>query len=131
MPVLKKVDKTNINNEVEQVTVMKPGVYDVVKKLVQVILPAFASLYFGLAQIWGLPAADEVVGTAALVTTFLGVSLGISHNRWKSSDAGTVGEFVVQEDGGGAAGYRLVVNEDPEAMADKERITFKVNKQPV
>lgn len=126
--ILKKVEKTTDEDQIEEVTVMKPGFYDVSKKLVQVILPAIASLYFSLSTIWGLPAADKVVGTIAVITTFLGVSLGISHSRWKSSDASTVGDFVVQEDQGGAAGYRLVVNQDPEAMAHKERITFKVKK---
>lgn len=52
--------------------------YDILKWIAQIVLPAIGSLYFGLACIWGFPAADKVVGTITLVDTFLGVILGIS-----------------------------------------------------
>lgn len=57
---------------------MKDNTYNILKRIAQVVLPALASLYFGLAQIWGLPYAGEVVGTISLIDTFLGVILGIS-----------------------------------------------------
>ena len=41
----------------------------------------YGTLYFALAGIWGLPCAEEIVGTITAVDTFLGVILGIStHN---------------------------------------------------
>lgn len=114
-----------------QTTVIKPDIYDLMKKFVQIILPAFSALYLGLAQLWEWPEPEKVVGTVALITTFLGICLTISASRYSQSDAGTVGDFVVMEDGGGAAGYRLALNAEPEAMADQERITFRVQKTPV
>lgn len=53
-------------------------VYDVLKWIAIICLPAISALYFGLSQIWGLPFGEEVVGTIALISTFLGALLGIS-----------------------------------------------------
>lgn len=60
---------------------MSNKLYDVLKWVAQILLPAIATLYFALAGIWGLPFAEEVVGTITAIDTFLGVILGIStHN---------------------------------------------------
>lgn len=53
-------------------------VYDVIKFVVTVILPAVSVLYVGLAGIWGWPYADEVSRTIAVVYTFLCAIIGIS-----------------------------------------------------
>ena len=52
--------------------------YDKLKWIAQILLPALATLYFALAQIWGFPYGEEVVGTISAVDVFLGVCLGIS-----------------------------------------------------
>jgi hypothetical protein len=52
--------------------------YDVLKWIAQLFLPAAATLYFALANIWGLPYGEEIVGTITAVDAFLGVILGIS-----------------------------------------------------
>ena len=57
---------------------MSDKVYDVLKVVTQILLPAIGTLYFALAKIWGLPYATEIVGTIAAITTFLGACLGIS-----------------------------------------------------
>lgn len=53
-------------------------VYDILKKIAQIWLPALASLYFAIAQIWGLPYAEQIVGTITAIDAFLGALLGIS-----------------------------------------------------
>lgn len=53
-------------------------VYDVLKYIAQFVLPAVASLYFGLAKIWNLPYSEQVVGTILAFDAFLGAILGIS-----------------------------------------------------
>lgn len=53
-------------------------VYDVLKWIVMIVLPALATAYVGLASIWGWPFADEVAKTTAVVCTLLGALLGIS-----------------------------------------------------
>lgn len=53
-------------------------VYDVLKWVALIFIPAVGALYFGLAQIWGFPYGEEIVGTLTLIDTFLGALLGIS-----------------------------------------------------
>ena len=53
-------------------------VYDILKWIVMIVIPALATAYVGLAAIWGFPYADEVAKTAAVICTLLGALLGIS-----------------------------------------------------
>ena len=57
---------------------MSNKLYDVLKFIALIVLPALGGLYFGLAQLWRLPLSEEIVGTITLVDTFLGTLLGIS-----------------------------------------------------
>lgn len=100
--------------------------YDRLKITTQVILPGLASLYFGLSQIWGLPAGEEVVGTIALITVFLGSLIGISANRYNKSDAQYDGVIVPQVDGGGIRAYSMELKDDPENLQYKDKVSFKV-----
>ena len=62
---------------------MSNKAYDVLKFIAQIVLPAVATLYFTLAQIWGLPWAEQIVGTITAIDTFLGVILGVSTSTYK------------------------------------------------
>lgn len=57
---------------------MNNKTYDILKWVAQVVLPALATLYFAIASIWGLPYAEQIVGTITAVDAFLGAILGIS-----------------------------------------------------
>lgn len=61
---------------------MSNEVYDRLKWVAQILIPAAATLYFTLAQIWGLPYGEEITGTLAAVDAFLGVLLGISTYKY-------------------------------------------------
>ena len=61
---------------------MTNKMYDVLKWIAQILLPAAATLYFALAKIWNLPCPAEVVGTISAVDVFLGALLGISTNEY-------------------------------------------------
>ena len=52
--------------------------YDKLKWIAQILLPALATLYFAIAQIWQLPYAEQIVGTITAIDAFLGALLGIS-----------------------------------------------------
>jgi hypothetical protein len=56
--------------------------YDILKYIAQIVLPAIGTLYFALAQIWGLPYGEEIVGTITAVDAFLGALLQISTNQY-------------------------------------------------
>ena len=65
---------------------MDNRIYDILKYICQIALPAIGTLYFALAQIWGLPYAEQIVGTIAAITTFLGVLLGISSYTYRKDE---------------------------------------------
>ena len=62
--------------------IMSNKVYDVLKYIAQIVLPALATLYFALAQIWSLPYGEQIVGTITAVDAFLGALLGISTAKY-------------------------------------------------
>ena len=61
--------------------------YDILKWVTMIVLPALATAYVGLAAIWGFPYADEVAKTTAVVCTLLGALLGISTAQYYKGDA--------------------------------------------
>ena len=65
---------------------MSNKVYDVMKWIAQLLLPAAGTLYFALAQIWGFPYGEQIVGTITAVDAFLGVILGISTMQYRKGD---------------------------------------------
>ena len=65
---------------------MSNKVYDVLKYITQIGLPALGTLYFALSNIWGFPYAEQVVGTISAIVTFLGVLLGISSAKYKKEE---------------------------------------------
>lgn len=59
-------------------------VYDILKWVALIVLPAIATLYGALAPTWGWPFAEEIVYTITAVDTFLGTLLGISNLSYKN-----------------------------------------------
>lgn len=64
---------------------MSNKTYDVLKYIAQIVLPALATLYFALAQIWGLPFAEQIVGTITAVDAFLGAILRLTTIKYEKS----------------------------------------------
>lgn len=67
---------------------MSNKVYDVLKFIAMVVLPALGTLYFALSSIWGLPYGEQIVGTITAIDTFLGALLGISSASYKKAKGG-------------------------------------------
>lgn len=67
---------------------MSNRVYDILKWIALIFIPAIGALYFGLAQIWGFPYGEEIVGTLTLIDTFLGALLGISTAQYNKGAEG-------------------------------------------
>lgn len=61
-------------------------VYDTLKWISQIALPATGTLYFALSKIWGFPYGEEVVGTIGAVVTFFGIVLGISTHQYNKAE---------------------------------------------
>jgi hypothetical protein len=99
--------------------------YNWLKYIAQIALPALGTLYFTLAGIWGLGSGEEVVGTIMAVDLFLGVLLGISQANYnKGIENG--GEVHVND-----GQMKFVVDGDKadlDNIGDKTEVRFKVQK---
>lgn len=68
-------------------------IYDWLKWLVVIVLPAIGALYTGLSQIWSLPYAAEIPATITVICTFLGAVLCISTAQYNKDAAAGVSDF--------------------------------------
>lgn len=71
---------------------MSNKVYDVLKYIAQIVLPALATLYFALSKIWNFPYGAEIVGTISAVDAFLGALLKISTDQYNKEQQPPDGE---------------------------------------
>ena len=60
-------------------------VYETLKWIALIALPALGMLYSALAGIWGLPYGEQIVGTIAAVGTCIGTLLGISTAQYRKN----------------------------------------------
>ena len=60
--------------------------YDILKWLVIIVLPACATLYAALASVWGWPFVEQITTTITAVDTFLGAVLCISSINYHKED---------------------------------------------
>lgn len=61
---------------------MNKRIYDTLKWIAQILLPALGALYAALAGIWGWPYAEAVVGTISAVDVFLGAVLMMDSRKF-------------------------------------------------
>ena len=62
---------------------LKDSVYDVLKWIALICLPAFGVAYSALAGVWGWPYADEIARTVNAICVLLGALLGISTAEYR------------------------------------------------
>lgn len=68
---------------------MSNKVYDILKWTAQLVLPALATFYLTIANIWGLPFGEQISGTIMALDTLLGVILGISSAKYNKVNKAT------------------------------------------
>lgn len=74
---------------------MSNRVYDILKWIAIIFLPALAKLIEGVFGVWGIPYGAEVASTIIYVQVFLGVILGVSSYKYikaKNTDTEEGGE---------------------------------------
>lgn len=64
---------------------MSNKVYDILKFIAQIVLPALATFYATLAAIWGLPFEKEIPATIMAIDTLLGAVLMISSHNYNKT----------------------------------------------
>lgn len=109
--------------------VLSETLYARLRWVAQILLPAVGTLYFALSAIWGLPAADQVVGTIVAVDAFLGVLLGISTRSYNASDAKYSGVIdLVPNSAEETTDVKFTI--DPNKFGTEGDAIFKVNQLP-
>lgn len=107
--------------------------YDFLKFLAQVLLPAAGTAYSAIAALWGWGAVTQVVGTIVAVDTLLGVVLAYLTVKYNKSDAPYDGTVHVTEDPeSGLIKANMVLKnyENPAAIVNQDSVTFKVSNTP-
>lgn len=106
------------------------GLYDKLKFLALVLLPALATLWFGIGSLWNLTHTTEIVGTITLIDTFLGVILQQSTKNYYKNEANFDGDVnVTPEDGGNKVG--LALDKPMEDIVDepgKHSVELRINR---
>ena len=60
-------------------------VYDVLKWICLILLPAAATFYGVISKIWNLPYGTEIPATITAVAVFIGAIIGISTRNYNKS----------------------------------------------
>lgn len=100
-------------------------VYNGMKFVALVFLPALGTLYFGLVGFWHFPDPEKVVGSITVLDTFLGVVLHISSKSYNSSDEKYDGTFSVEQSPDGSQTLKLG-SLDFDALNTKTDLLFKI-----
>ena len=66
--------------------------YNILKWVVVLFLPAVATAYWGLSGLWGFPYAEQIVGTISVIETFLGAIIGISTHAYYKGQNGVIND---------------------------------------
>ena len=73
-------------------------VYDVLKWVAIIVMPALATLVTVIFQVWGIPYGDQIATTITALATFLGICLGVSSfNYGKHVDIDECG-YIAEDD---------------------------------
>lgn len=108
-------------------SLLSSAVYDKLKPLVMIILPAISTAYFTLSNIWGWQHEEQIIGTLAVITTILGAILGVASKSYNNSDKKFTGgaiETTTKEDG--TTVYTLSLDIDPDDIKKYSDLVFKV-----
>lgn len=107
------------------------ALYDRLKFIAQIILPALGTLVFAVGGIWGWQYTVQVVGTITAVDLFLGGILQLSSNQYYKTGSNFDGDLNVSKDP--TTGENQVVfafEHDPREVVDdpgKHSMEFRIN----
>lgn len=107
-------------------SILTNEIYDVLKFIAQILIPALGTLYFALAAIWHLAAPEQVIGTLTALDVFLGVLLGLSTSSYNKSDSAFDGSLVVDTTNPQKDLYSLELSTPLHELSGKNAISLKV-----
>lgn len=101
--------------------------YNKLKFVALVLLPALGTMYFALDSLWGWNHGLQVVGSISAIDTFLGVVLHLSTNQYYKNGSNFDGTMHVSETDT-ATQFQLELNGDPADLPGKHSVAFNVSK---
>jgi hypothetical protein len=111
--------------------------YDRLKWVAQIFLPALGALVFALSGVWGFDTTGKIVGSIAAVDAFLGLLLKKSNDNY-AIDLATLyqaemsnpnnfdGDLYISPGEGENPDLTAAWNEHPDEFKDKETVTLRV-----
>jgi hypothetical protein len=107
-----------------------PKIYDFLKYVALVILPAMAALVLGIGQLLGWGPAVIVAGIITLTDTFLGAILGRSSSNFKAEAPDVFGDLVIMQDPRGSVeGMRIVGHKDNPIFHEGGQVVLNVKRE--
>ena len=107
-----------------------PKLYDFLKYVALVILPAVAALILGAGLLLNWNAATATAGVVTLVDTFLGTVLGKSATNFKQQEPQVLGDLVISQDADGLAnGMKIVGTQENPIFQDKSQVVLNVKRE--
>lgn len=105
---------------------MSDAMYNRLNNTVKLILPALGTFYFTFSNVWGLPYGEQVVGSLAALTVFLGVVLTLVKKVWNQA---ADGQITVDHSDPTKDVFSLEMGVPLEDIAGKKQITLNVAPQ--
>ena len=66
---------------------MSNKIFDILRTVCEIALPALSTAYYGLAELWHLPYAKVICGTLAIAAAFIGAFINVKRKQYNSLDA--------------------------------------------
>ncbi len=63
---------------------MSNRLFDLLRTLCEIVIPAIGALYFAISKIWQLPYGTEITGSCAALATFLGTLIGVNRASYNA-----------------------------------------------
>jgi hypothetical protein len=96
-------------------------VYDILKRVALIIIPALATFVNAVGMVWGVPHTNEATATITAFGVFLGAALGVSSKNYEPE---THGDLVVSKHDDVYADFTV----EPANLKDGDTIVLKVTK---
>ena len=72
--------------------IMSNKIYDFLRFIADLLLPALGTLYAALGEIWGFPYKEQIVGTVLAVVAFMDAVLKVAKNKYDKAQQNINGE---------------------------------------
>lgn len=110
--------------------ILSNRLYNALKWVALIALPASATAYMGLSALWTLPNPTEVTGTVVVVEVLLGSLLGLSTAQYNRNENRYDGTLNIDETDVSKI-HTLDISTPPDELSGQNEMRLKINKVPV